>query len=46
MNGDRPLSIPVILGTPRKGRMGAHAAQTHGCPACGNVEFRRPSSSR
>src|SRR5262249_45861700 len=24
---DRPLSVPVILGTARKGRMSAHAAQ-------------------
>jgi NAD(P)H-dependent FMN reductase len=27
MNNDRPLSIPVILGTTRKGRMSAHAAR-------------------
>ena len=27
MNKARPLSIPVILGTTRKGRMSAHAAQ-------------------
>jgi NAD(P)H-dependent FMN reductase len=27
MNNNRPLSIPVILGTTRKGRMSAHAAR-------------------
>lgn len=27
MTSSRPLSIPVILGTPRKGRMSAHAAR-------------------
>jgi NAD(P)H-dependent FMN reductase len=27
MAGERPLSIPVILGTTRKGRMSAHAAR-------------------
>src|SRR5437870_13602770 len=27
MTNDRPLSIPVILGTTRKGRMSAHAAR-------------------
>src|SRR5215468_9390269 len=27
MNQTRPLSIPVILGTTRKGRMSAHVAQ-------------------
>ena len=27
MNNERPLSIPVILGTPRKGRMSEHAAE-------------------
>ncbi len=27
MNHCRPLSIPVILGTTRKGRMSAHAAR-------------------
>jgi NAD(P)H-dependent FMN reductase len=27
MNGVRPLSIPVILGTTRKGRLSAHAAR-------------------
>src|SRR6267142_4111936 len=27
MNKDRPLFVPVILGTTRKGRMSAHAAQ-------------------
>ncbi len=26
MNADRPIYIPVILGTPRKGRMSEHAA--------------------
>ena len=31
MEGSRPLSIPVILGTTRKGRMSAHAARfVHG----------------
>ena len=27
MTNNRPLSIPVILGTTRKGRMSAHAAR-------------------
>ena len=27
MNAERPLSIPVILGTPRKGRMSEHVAR-------------------
>jgi NAD(P)H-dependent FMN reductase len=27
MEGDRPLVIPVILGTPRRGRMSEHAAR-------------------
>jgi hypothetical protein len=27
MTRNRPLSIPVILGTTRKGRMSAHAAR-------------------
>jgi len=27
MPNNRPLSIPVILGTTRKGRMSAHAAR-------------------
>ena len=27
MNSDRPLFIPVILGTPRRGRMSEHAAE-------------------
>ncbi len=27
MSNDRPLSIPVILGTTRKARMSAHAAR-------------------
>ena len=27
MTNSRPLSIPVILGTTRKGRMSAHAAR-------------------
>ncbi|TMB64915.1 MAG: NAD(P)H-dependent oxidoreductase, partial [Deltaproteobacteria bacterium] len=27
MTNDRPLSVPVILGTTRKGRMSAHAAR-------------------
>ena len=27
MNSDRPLFIPVILGTPRQGRMSEHAAE-------------------
>jgi NAD(P)H-dependent FMN reductase len=41
MNEARPLSIPVILGTTRKGRMSAHAARF----VCGQLQKREGITS-
>lgn len=46
MAESRPINIPVILGTNRKGRMSAHAARTVcGELRCGSAPYRcRPAS--